>query len=147
MMKSTTAKLRKNYVVCLLPSILGFVIICLSKASGFINPNPTNFSEILAPWIFILSVVLAAAWPIFYRARFAHKKRFDRGISESELIKFECHLIYITMLTPYLALAAFILELPRFYTAGVFLMGLYAIYYFYPSKRRLAFERRIFKVK
>jgi hypothetical protein len=146
-MKSMTDKLRKLYIIILLPSILGFVFVYLTKAFVFINIEPINFSEILAPSIFILSVVFAVAWPIFYRTFFAHKKRLDRSVSENELIKFERKMIYITMVTPYLALTAYILELTRFYTAGSFLMGLYAIYYFYPSKRRLAFERRIFRVK
>ena len=147
MVRSMTEKLRKIYAVLLLPSILGFVFVYLNKASGFINIDPINFSEIIAPSIFILSVLCAVACPIFYRTFFAHRKRVDRSVSENELIKFERNLIYISMLTPYLALTAYILELPRFYTAGAFLMGLYAIYYFYPSKRRLAFERRLFRVK
>jgi hypothetical protein len=130
-----------------MPSILGFVLVYLNKASGFVRIDPMNFSEIIAPSIFILSVGCAVALPIFYRAFFAHRKRMDHSVSENELIKFERRLIYIAMLTPYLALTAYILELPRFYTAGAFLMGLYVIYYFYPSKKRLAFDRRIFRVK
>jgi hypothetical protein len=141
-----TDELRKIYIATLLPSILGFVFVYLIKASGFINIGPCNFLEILAPTIFILCVVFAVAGPIFYRTFFAHKKRMNRSVSENELIKFERNLIYIAMVTPYLALAAYIFELPQFYTAAAFLMGLYAIYYFYPSQRRLAFERRIFRV-
>lgn len=141
-----TEKLRKIYAFILLPSILGFVVVYLNKASGFVRIGPIHFSEIMAPAIFILSVVCAVAGPIFYRTFFAHRNRMDRSVSENELMKFERNLIYIAMVTPYLALTAYTLELPRFYTAGAFLMGLYAIYYFYPSKKRLAFERRIFRV-
>jgi hypothetical protein len=140
-------KLRKIYLFILFPSILGFVFIYLTKAFELIRMSPIGYSQILAPWIFISSVVSAVAGPIFYRAFFAHQNRFVRSISEDKLIKFERNLIYIAMLTPYLALTAYILEVPRFYTAGAFLMGLYTIYYFYPSKKRLAFERRIFRVK
>ena len=147
MVGSMTEKLRKIYAVVLLPSILGFVLVYLNNASGFVRIGPIHFSEIMAPSIFILSVVCAVACPIFYRTFFAHRKRMDPSVSENELMKFERNLIYIAMVTPYLALTAYILELPRFYTAGAFLMGLYAIYYFYPSKRRFAFERRIFRVK
>jgi hypothetical protein len=147
MVGSMTAKLRKIYVLILLPAILGFVFVFLNKAFGFINVSLTNFSNILAPSIFIMSAVFAVAWPIYYRSFFAHKKRFDRSLSEDELIKFERNLIYIAMMTPYLALTAYFLEFSSFYTASTFLLGFYAIYYFYPSKRRLAFERSIFRVK
>jgi hypothetical protein len=103
--------------------------------------------EILAPSIFVLSVILAVALPIFYRTFFAHNRRHVESISEMELNKFERNLIYITLVTPYLALAALLLELPRFYTAGTILMGIYAVYYFYPSRKRIALDRRIFRVK
>jgi len=62
-------------------------------------------------------------------------------------LKFERNLLYIAMTTPYVGLIAQILQLPRFHLAGTIIMGLYAVYYYYPSKKRLDFERRIFRVK
>jgi len=44
-------------------------------------------------------------------------------------------------------LVAYLLEFPRFYLAGTVLMALYAVYYYYPSKKRIQFERKIFRVK
>jgi hypothetical protein len=131
----------------LLPLILGFVIVCLSEAAGFIDIGAIKGWEILAPSIFILSVFFAVAGPIFYRAFFAHKKRFDQSIPENDLAKFERNIIYIAMPAPYLAFSAFCLNLPRFYTAGTILMGIYAVYYFFPSKKRVALDRRIFRVR
>jgi hypothetical protein len=45
------------------------------------------------------------------------------------------------------SLIAQILQLPRFHLAATIIMALYAVYYYYPSKRKLKFERRIFRVK
>jgi hypothetical protein len=101
----------------------------------------------VAPSIFILCVVLPIALPAFYRALFAHRKRNKKKVSEAELIKFEKRIIHMALVTPYLALAAYTLELSRFYVSGAILMGLYAIYYFFPSKKRLALDQRIFRVK
>jgi Trk-type K+ transport system membrane component len=106
-----------------------------------------NYLEIIAPSIFILSVISAIAFPVFYRALFAHKKRRFINVPGRELLQFERTLIYVVMTTPYLALIAYVLELPRFYTTGAILMAFYAVYYFFPSNRRMAFERRIFRVK
>jgi hypothetical protein len=72
--------------------------------------------------------------------------RHSKSISETELIKFERNLLFMVLATPYLALTAFILEFPRFYSAGTILMGIYTIYYFYPSKKRIALDRRIYRV-
>ena len=118
-----------------------------AKAYDLIEIGSPNFSQIAGPIIFILCIALAIAFPIFYRALFAHKNRDVISVSDEKLLKFERTLINVVMVTPYLALVAYFFELPRFYTTSAILIGLYAVYYFYPSKTRIAFERRIFRVK
>ena len=92
-------------------------------------------------------MVFAVALPIFFRTLFAHKIRHQKSTSEAELIKFERNFLYIALVAPYLMLVAYLLEFPRFYLAGTVLMALYAVYYYYPSKKRIQFERKIFRVK
>jgi hypothetical protein len=67
-------------------------------------------------------------------------------VSSEALLRFERTFLYIALITPYVAVASFILEIPRFYCAGTVIMALYAAYYYYPSERRIQFERRIFRV-
>jgi Ca2+/Na+ antiporter len=138
-------KLKKIYFILLVPSILSFVLTCWVKAYDVVAIDPALFPGIVGPLIFILCIALAIAFPIFYRSFFAYKHRDQLSVAEDELLKFERTLIHVVMVTPYLALFAFLIELPRFYTAGAVLMGIYAVYYFYPSGRRIAFDRRIFR--
>ncbi len=140
-------ELKKAYLTLLLPSILGFTLAGGAKVYDFIEIGSANFIQIAGPLIFILCIALAIAFPIFYRTLFAHKSRDLTCVSEKQLLKFERTLINVVMITPYLALLSYFFELPRFYTASAILIGLYAVYYFYPSKTRIAFERRIFRVK
>ena len=142
-----TDELKKTYFTFLLPSILGFTMACWAKAYHLIEIGSVNFIQIAGPLIFILCIALAIAFPIFYRTLFAHQNRDLISVSDKKLLKFERTLINVVMITPYLALLTYFFELPRFYTASAMLIGLYAVYYFYPSKRRIAFERRIFRVK
>jgi Ca2+/Na+ antiporter len=142
-----TDELKKTYFIFLLPSVFGFILAGWAKACGLIEIGSVKFIEIAGPLIFILGIVLAIAFPIFFRALFAHKSRDLINLSEKKLLKFERTLINVVMITPYLALIAYFFELPRFYTASAILIGLYAVYYFYPSKTRIAFEKRIFRVK
>lgn len=142
-----TDELKKTYFTFLVPSVLGFAIASWAKAYDFIEIGSVKFIEIAGPCIFILCIVSAIAFPIFYRTLFAHKSRDLIHLSEKKLLKFERTLINVVMITPYLALIAYFFELPRFYTASSILIGLYAVYYFYPSKTRIAFEKRIFRVK
>jgi hypothetical protein len=139
--------LKRIYFTFLVPSIFGFAIASWAKTYDFIEIGSLKFTKIAGPLIFILGIVLAVAFPIFYRALFAHKSRDLINLPEKKLLKFERTLINVAMITPYLALIAYFFELPRFYTASAILVGLYAVYYFYPSKKRIGFERRIFRVK
>ena len=140
-------ELRKAYLTLLLPCILGFTLAGGAKAYDFIEIGSVNFIQIAGPLIFILCIALAIAFPIFYRALFAHKNRDVMSVSDQKFLKFERTLVNVVMITPYLALLSYLFELPRFYTGSAILRGLYAVYYFYPSKKRIAFERRIFRVK
>jgi len=142
-----TDALKKTYFIFLLPSILGFALAGGAKVYGFIEIDSVQFIQIAGPLIFILCIALGIAFPIFYRTLFAHKNRNLLSVSDKKLLKFERTLINVVMITPYLALLSYFFELPRFYTASSILIGLYAVYYFYPSKTRIAFERRIFRVK
>jgi hypothetical protein len=137
--------LRKTYFSFLLPSILGFVLACWAKMYDLIKIATGSSMPIIGPSIFVLCIAFAIAFPIFYRTLFAHRNRDLISVSEVKLLKFERRLIYVAMITPYLALTAYFFELPRFYTASAILIGLYAAYYFYPSKRRIAFDKRIFR--
>jgi len=140
-----TKKLKKVYLTLLLPSIIGFALAGGAKSYDIFEIGSVNFVEIAGPFIFILCIALAIAFPIFYRTLFAHKSRDLISVSDKKLLNFERTLINVVMITPYLALIAYFLDLPRFYTTGAVLMGLYAVYYFYPSKRRIAFDRKIFR--
>jgi hypothetical protein len=138
-------QLKKVYFTLLLPLILGFILAGWAKSFNLIVISSADLIKIIGPSIFFLSFVLAIAFPLFFRTLFAQKGRHRISISEAELLKFERTLIDVVMITPYLALLSYFFELPRFYTASATLIGLYAVYYFYPSKKRIAFEKRVFR--
>jgi hypothetical protein len=140
-------KLKRTYFTLLVPAIVGFAAYFIAKTYDLVAFGPTKFQGILAPLLFILSVVFAIALPIFCRVLFANSVRQKKGVSEADLLKFERIFLYIALVTPYIALAGYMLELPRFHLGGTVIMALYAVYYYYPSQKRIQFERRIFRVK
>ena len=140
-------ELRRTYIVLLIPAIVGFIFLFVAKTYHLIHIGPFKFKEFLGPAVFIVSVILAIALPILFRTLFAHKVRHQKSVSETDLLKFERIFLYVALLTPYVTLTAYFFELPRFYCAGTVLMALYAVYYYYPSERRITFEKRIFRVR
>ncbi len=142
-----TPDLKRTYFTLLLPAVAGFILIFVLRHFQLVGFNIPQIPPILYPIIFIASVCFAVALPIFYRTVFANKRRHQTRTAEEDWLRFERNLLYIAMATPYVALIAQVLRLPRFHLGGTIIMALYAVYYYYPSKRRLKFERRIFRVK
>jgi hypothetical protein len=138
-------QLRKIYFIFLTPAVLGFTVVCLV----YTLYHPCHFSEqkiaVIAPIVFILAAVFALAGPIYYRSLFAHHRQHLLSVSRMELFRFERNLTGIALVAPYLALAAYFLQLPRFYLGGTILMALYAVYYYYPSGKRIVFEQKVFR--
>jgi hypothetical protein len=142
-----TPDLKRIYFSLLLPAVAGFIVVFGLQHFHRVDWNIPNIPRVIHPIVFIVSVCFALAFPILYRTAFANKRRHQTHTAELDWLKFERNLLYIAMTTPYVGLIAQILQLPRFHLAGTIIMGLYAVYYYYPSKKRLDFERRIFRVK
>jgi hypothetical protein len=140
-------ELRKTYLRLLLPALILLLLAYGAEQAGLINTCQIQVLNIIAPLVFVLSVALAVALPVFLRSLFAHRVRNQTRVSGADWVCFERRLLRVALLSPYLSLAAFLLEFPRFYFAGTLLTALYACYYFYPSRKRIAFEKRLFRVE
>ena len=142
-----THDLKRTYFTLLLPAVAGFILIFALQHFHLVNFNISQIPPVLQPIIFIASVCFAVAFPILYRTVFANKMRHQTHTAEEDWLKFERNLLYIALATPYVCLIAQILKLPRFHLGGTIIMALYAVYYYYPSKKRIDYERRVFRVK
>lgn len=142
-----THDLKRIYFTLLLPSVAGFVAVFTLQHFHLVDWHIPNLPRVIHPIVFIISVCFAVAFPILYRTAFANKRRHQTNTTEDEWLKYERNLLYIAMTTPYVSLIAQILQLARFHLAGTILMALYALYYYYPSTKRLEFDRRMFRVK
>ena len=141
-------KLKKNYIAMLAPAAAGFPVVILARSFAAIDPAAfKSWQPVTGPALFILAVVFAVALPLLMRTLFVHKHHREKGVPESVLLKFERNTMFLALVAPYLALAAFILEIPRFHLGGAILAGLYAVYYFYPSHKHIQHEKRIFRAK
>ena len=141
------AKLKKLYFGLLAPAVLGFPAVYLIKTFMPAGTGAIRSFRLTAPALFVLAFTFGVALPLLFRTLFVNKNRIEKRIPEDDLLRFERNTLYITLMTPYIALAAYFLEIPRFHFVGTVLAALYAVYYFFPSEKRIRYERRIFRVK
>jgi len=141
------AKLKKIYFALLVPAILGFIAAYLVKTFLEVNLGVPKSFRFTAPLLFILAFAFGIALPILWRTLFVRKIGNRKQTREADLLKFEQETLYIALITPYISLVAFLLGIPRFHFFGTVLASFYAVYYFYPSHKRVHYEKRIFRAK
>ncbi len=142
-----TAKLKWLYFSLLLPAVLAGAGSYAARAMG--GPVWAKWTEPqhLARGCFISCIIFAVAAPVMQRTFFAHRMRGRKYTPAPDFYRFQKRLIITALLSPYMALAAGLTDLPRLYHAGVILASLYAVYYYYPSNRRISVDARIFRVR
>ncbi len=142
------AELKKLYWLLLAPAILLLVLAYGAKQLGWVpDPRSGSLPAFIAPSVFVASIALSVAMPVFLRSLFAHRRRHEKSVPEPELLGFERKLLFAALATPYLIPVAYLLDFPHFYFTAIVLTALYAGYYFYPSPKRIQHERRLFRVK
>jgi len=140
-------KLKRLYFQFITPAVLLTAGVFLLQEYKIWKGFDILPSRTLSITIFVLAVAIGVALPIFTRVWFFGKLKEKKFFSEEEFYAYESFVIKMISLTPYLALIAALLKLPNFYFAGTSLAALYAIYYNYPSEKKIQFDQKIFKVK
>ncbi len=140
-------RLQKKYFVLILPPVLLAIIVYLMQRFKIwegVNYTPSQtFSVIL----FISAIAVGVAIPIFLRVYFFSKLKEKNFSSEFEFIKYEELIISVISVTPYLAFVAAMMKMNSFYFGGIVLAAIYALYYHYPSEKKINFDKKIFRVK
>ncbi len=138
--------LKKQYLSLVLPAAVLFLAVGLAREMNLLRPGQFAAPPILPPVLFVLCAITAFAGPLACRTLFAHGVRARHQVSSQAFLSFQRRLLWISQMTPYLALVAVCCDFPRFHAAAMVLMALYATYYYFPSRRRIGFDRRIFRV-
>ncbi len=144
--KPEKSNLKRSYYRLLLPAVAAAVMVSAARVAGLLNA-PKIDARLAGVLLFVASIALAAALPIFIRAAFAHRVRLKHRVEEAAFIGFQLRLMRTALLSTYLVPAGLLVDMPGFHQTGIALSALYAIYYHYPSERRIGFDRRIFRVQ
>jgi len=139
-------ELKRTYFKLLFPLLLLLVLIYLGQYLGIINRRELELNRIVSVAILVLTALFSLALPIFYRTFFVNKIKDRKSITGHEFLKFEKELIIIAMIAPYFVLITVLLNLPGFYYGAVVIISLYAVYYYFPSEKRIKFEKKLFRI-
>ena len=139
--------LKRQYTIIIIPALCLFLVFGLARQLNFITSGQFVISSVLHSMVFILSAITAIAGPLFFRTLFAHSMRKQSQVPAKEFLSFQKKILWISMITPYLAFIAVLCDFPRFFATAIVLMAMYAVYYYFPSQKRIDFDQKIFRVK
>lgn len=140
-------ELQKIFLNTLTPALLLIIFSELTKESSHFAISSFSTKGIIEPVLFVFSAISALAAPVLFRIRFIKKVKDKNKIDQSVFYNFEKHTLFIVLITPYFFFIASLLQFSTFYYLSIFLFSLYGAYYYYPSKKRLNFEKRLFRIK
>lgn len=139
-------ELKKIYLKLLYPFLILIVLIYLGQFLGIFGRVEKEFSKNISVTLLVLTALFSVALPIFYRSLFANKVKDKKSITINEFLKFEKNLIIIAMIAPYFLVFTVLLNLSGFYFGTIVIIALYAVYYYYPSEKRVEFEKKLFRI-
>lgn len=138
-------ELLKFYLRLLIPALTLFLFAELVRLLGKIHISLPFSNQMIFSSIFVLAVLFSLAIPIFYRTLFVYKIRAKQAISFDDYVGHEKKLMGIALITPYFLSIALLFRFSRFYFASIILLAMYSAYYYYPSSKRILFERKLFR--
>ena len=140
-------QLHKFFILLLSPAILLIMIVESAKSFGFAGWFLDSGNRFLNIFLFTLSAATAMAFPLFYRTLFINRIRTVKTLSSKGFIRFQKRTLAIVMSTGYIFAAASFLQVSDLSYFGIFLLALYSGYFYFPSKKKIEFELRLFRVK
>jgi len=142
-----TGMLKRVYFSLIVPVVAGFICIYFLKRHEVNLPGNFWHTKVFCVAVLVISAVFSVAGPVLLITLFAYSMKGESYTPIDKFIRFEKYLVGLAMVAPYCGVTAYLFDFPHFYMSGTFLISLYAVYYFYPSNRRIKFEKGIFRVR
>ena len=145
--QSLSKKLRKIYFRVVIGYLLLIFIIYLLKDVLELVKINLKPSTLLMQSFVALSAIAGIGLPIFYRTWFVNKIRKQKDLALNQFIDFEKKLILLALITPLFLILGLSLNFNQKALILLTIFSLYALYYYYPSVKKMRFEIQLFRIK
>jgi len=138
--------LLNHYLLMLTPAIVLIALLYLLKYFE-INFYGNFAGKVVSVLALTFAGLFAVGLPVFYRSLFVNKVKNLKDVPIADFINYEKTTIMIALVTPYVLAFSLILNLKETYISFLSFFSIYAAYYYYPSGRKIKFEKKIFRIK
>ncbi len=131
----------------LTPAVLLILLSEVLKALGMGIALDARLTYQISVVVFVLAALSALGIPIVIRLLFVKRVKDLKSVDSNAWLQYEKQSILFALLTAYLFVIASVLQFSNFFYASIFLLALYAGYYYFPSDKRVKFEKKLFRIK
>jgi hypothetical protein len=140
--------LTRHYLKINLPGVFVFLLLYGSDRlmyGGALGWGVNN--NWMIPTLLALQGLFAIAFPLWYRILFVQRLKGSKTTSPESFLHFEKKFLSLACPCIYLLIPGYLLSPSRATFAAMVLFALYALYFYFPSRKRIAAEKRMFRVK
>ena len=137
--------LLRHYLTINLPGISAFILIYILGKFNFAIFFPMNQGWIPV-FMMIAEALFAVVLPLWYRILFVNKSKGKKHVDKDALMQFEKRFLNLASISVYILIAGYLLALPRIPISVMILFVLYALYFYFPSEKRIRSEKKIFRI-
>ncbi|RLD82254.1 MAG: hypothetical protein DRJ10_05245 [Bacteroidetes bacterium] len=138
-------KLKKNYFLIVTPAILLIFIFLLLEKNNIILNFPLG-GKVLSTVIIILSASTSTIFPIWYKLLLIKKLKNNKKVSFDDFTSLQNRVTITTAFSIYWIFPAYMYQLQEIPMLLIAFFAIYALYYYYPSKRRIEMEKKTFRI-
>jgi len=131
----------------ILPALILLIIAKLAIDYQIIIVNQFAGFRAFEVIVFVLAVAFSLAFPVLYRIIFINKIKDRKNLPASVFLQYEKNSLLLVMISPYLAVVSALFSFSSFYFFAVILFALYGCYYYFPSQKKINFEKKMFRVQ
>ncbi len=145
--KETSKFLQKIYFWQLLPAIILIAIAYLLKYYFKLSDTESAPGLTVSVVITTLAGIAGIAAPVFFRSYFVYKNRDKKQILPDDFLSFERLLLTTALMSPYFLVISILINMNETANMLIALFALYAVYYYFPTEKKVRFEMKIFRIK
>jgi len=137
---------QKCYWLTLAPALIALCVLGLNQVFGtpYISQQASRPTTM---FILVLTGGLAILLPLWQRILFCRKQTGKSGTDLGVFIRFEKRFMVSGLLAAYMIPLGYFCRLPQVPLFWMIIFSLYAVYYYFPSGKRITMECKIFKVQ
>ena len=139
-------KLQRLYYLIVSPAFLLMLVFFLSENIHYQTIMQAS-DKMMSTAIMVFAAITSTILPVWYKIILIRKLRNKQKISIQNFVSMQFRIVITVSFSLYWIFPAYLYQLPEMPMVITAFFVLYGLYYYFPSKKRIDTEKKIFKIE